>query len=128
MSQFDAILQQKIMNCEMPTFGYRRGAGGEIEKDVFDGVIPKGWADSPARVDDATALEAEIETEPASGAEEEERTALVAPYGNYTYRELSAELKARTGIGARPSENVDALVTRLNEFDATERAANRPDL
>lgn len=35
-----------------PTYGYRRAEDGSVEAQIFDGEIPEGWCDSPARVDD----------------------------------------------------------------------------
>lgn len=129
MSQFDAVLQGKIAACDVPTMGYRRGEDGEIEKDVFDGVIPKGWADSPASVDDPASLEAERETQPSDFTEAEgfpsEPAPLAPPYTNYSYRELSTELKRRTGKGARPADNAETLMAQLNELDAEERREAR---
>jgi hypothetical protein len=32
-----------------PAWGYRGGKNGEIESKIFeDGVLPKGWLDTPA--------------------------------------------------------------------------------
>jgi len=31
-------------------WGYRRGDDGEIEAKIFEGNLPKGWSDSPAKV------------------------------------------------------------------------------
>ena len=38
-----------------PTWGFRLAEDGEIERDLFDGKLPKGWVDSPAKLagDDA---------------------------------------------------------------------------
>lgn len=35
---------------ENPTWGYRKGDNGEVEAKLFDGKLPKGWHDSPAKV------------------------------------------------------------------------------
>jgi len=31
-------------------WGYKRGADGRVEARIFDGKLPKGWVDSPAKV------------------------------------------------------------------------------
>ena len=34
---------------DKPTWGYRLKAG-EVEARIFDGDLPRGWVDSPAKV------------------------------------------------------------------------------
>ena len=41
-------IQRRLREFEKPTFGYRKGKDGEIEKELFNGNLPKGWYDSPA--------------------------------------------------------------------------------
>lgn len=43
-----AETQRRLREYETPTWGYRfRTDFNEWEKDVFDGVLPPGWQDSP---------------------------------------------------------------------------------
>lgn len=33
-----------------PRWGYRKGADGKLESKIFEGELPKGWVDTPAKV------------------------------------------------------------------------------
>ena len=111
-------LQARIRECENPTFGYRRGEDGEIEKDIFDGEpLPAGWVDSPAKIDEAVNFstptpESPPETEPTLGL------APGAPYEKYAFNVLRAEFKRRTGKAEAATTKKQGYIALLRELDA----------
>lgn len=114
-------LQERIKACENPTFGYRRGEDGEIEKDIFDGYVPAGWVDSPAKVDEIVEepMEREVEKVPGHINEEGhiERGAppandLAPPYEDHSFNALRAEV-VRRGQKWQRTEGKKALIARL---------------
>ncbi len=116
MQRPDNQLQIRIKECENPTFGYRRGEDGEIEKDVFDGEpLPDGWVDSPAKVDEqgkrpALSFRTISTAEPAPHHPPH--------YKARGFQDLQAEYKRRTGKGPKPSVNRLALIEMLKDLDA----------
>jgi len=117
MPSFNAEEQRRVREYEAPTFGYRLGADGEIEKEVFDGVIPKGWFDTPAALAPGANVDVK-ETSVEKMSVEEVEAGLEAPYIGYSFPKLSKELKRRTGKGAKIGTKVAALIERLEALDA----------
>ncbi len=112
-------LQARIRECENPTFGYRRGEDGEVEKDIFDGEpLPAGWVDSPAKVD------GEVVTAPVEGEETGSPVhpapdpPLAPPYETHPFNALRAEFKRRTGKVAAMTTSKEGYIALLKELDA----------
>ena len=143
MQRPDHELQTRIKACESPTFGYRRGEDGEIEKDIFDGEIPDGWVDSPAKVDKARDVvpvpfstksttvprtaagmwtfddeATEIPVSPSATPESEVADETPAkPYEDHKFNVLKTELKRRTGKGPKAGTSKAAVIGRLKDLD-----------
>ncbi len=111
MPPLAAEIQRKLREYEAPTYGYRKGADGEIEEEVFDGSLPKGWADSPAMVGESKATKAPDTTEP-------DTDKFTPPYGQYSFGQLRAEFKRRTGGGPKRGTDTAGLIEALEDLDA----------
>jgi hypothetical protein len=136
MQQPDAKMQARILKFANPTFGYRRGGDGEIEKEIFDGEpLPEGWVDSPAKVDKAVdgshlaaavtqAWFGEQNDPPVPVLEDEEveptpdDSALSRPYADHKFNDLKSALKRRTGKGPKAGTNKVAVIEMLEALDA----------
>lgn len=103
--------QQRLREFANPTYGYRRGEDGEIEKDLFDGELPEGWFDSPADVDGEP--EAAPKTLGVADADH-----LVPPYDQYSFGQLRAEYERRVGKGPPVGTSTADLVMALSDMDA----------
>ncbi len=126
--------QRKLREYDDPTYGYRL-EGEEIVKDVFDGDLPAGWHDSPAkcRKGRAAAPPAPAATgpEPAkkprknrkAAADEPPPEPLEPPYHGYSARLLSREIKRRNGKGPLPGTTKPEMVEALIASDAEEANA-----
>ncbi len=115
MQLTDAAMQDRILKFDNPTFGYRRGENGEIEKDVFEGEpLPDGWVDSPAKVEEThykpSAPVVRIVAPP--------ENVLAPPYADHKFNDLKSELKRRTGKGPQTGTNKVTLIQMLEELDA----------
>lgn len=110
-------MQRRLREYKAPRFGYRRGEDGEIEKDLFDGVLPDGWADSPAKVDAGAVLH---EPPPADtpAATNAAPDALTPPYDQYGFADLRDEYKRRSGKGVKFGASHADFVKLLDELDA----------
>ena len=121
MQRPDPKIQQRVREYENPTFGYRRGEDGGVEKDIFDGEVPEGWVDSPAKVDGAMAdgwdNSVDLERD-AVVVEAPADSALSKPYEDHTFNVLRAEFKRRTGKGPNPGTNKLELIQMLKDLDA----------
>ena len=121
MQRPDAYFQTRIREFESPTFGYRLGEDGEIEKDVFDGEPPEGWYESPADVP-RYASPAPPPAAPALVPEPalpvETTAEITAPYGERTFNDLRSELKRRVGKGPPVGTNKPDLIAMLEDLDA----------
>lgn len=119
MSISDVEAARKTSEYENPTFGYRKGADGEIEKDIFDGVLPKGWVDSPAKVGKRKKAEAakEATEDDASESTPDPAEGLEPPYDQYTFHQLRAELKRRTGMGPKIGTTTAGVIAALVAWD-----------
>lgn len=129
----NAETQRRLREFDSPTCGYRMGEDGEIECEVFETKLPKGWADSPANVTakrtkakavpddvpepddgwdvvlDQPATDPQPATIPAEG--------LSPPYDQYGFTDLRAELKRRTGKGPRYGSTTLDIVAMLEATD-----------
>lgn len=103
-------MQRRLNEYAHPRFGYRRGPDGEIDKDLFDGVLPEGWTDSPAKVE-AVSHETPVETQPFPAA-------LNPPYDQYGFADLRDEYKRRAGKGVKFGASHADFVKLLDELDA----------
>ena len=110
-------MQARIRECENPTFGYRRGEDGQIEKDIFEGEpLPAGWVESPALLDEvATAPLEPAESPPEPAADD---SALTRPYEQHPFNALRAEFKRRTGKAAASTTKKQGYIALLLELDA----------
>ncbi len=131
MQRPDNQLQIRIKECENPTFGYRRGEDGEIEKDIFDGEpLPDGWVDSPARVDEVgivrPALSFVARSAPIlhGAAKDPDKGPGIDPgydpYENHKFKALRAEYTRRTGKKVLLGVNKPELIEMLTELDTAE--------
>lgn len=107
----DGDVQEKLRSFANPRWGYRRGLDGEIEKDLFDGFLPSGWADSPAKVDSPLVA--------ATPGPNRSPPAPEVPPGDtvedMSIAELNRELKALTGKGARPGTSKTEILELLEQ-------------
>ena len=133
MQQPDASMQARILEFENPTFGYRRGEDGGIEKDVFEGEpLPEGWADSPAKVDDrpgrtrpvapftdglTEGLPPGVKRDPWVPPSEPLEASLSLPYEDHKFNDLKSEYKRRTGKGPTAGTNKETVVRMLQKLD-----------
>jgi hypothetical protein len=125
MQRPDNELQMRIKECANPTFGYRRGEDGEIEKDIFDGEpLPAGWVGSPAEVDEvAGVVSLSFSTKsapvlPGAAPVEDDARSLFKPYEDHKFNALKSEYKRRTGKGAKTGTNKVTLIQMLADLDA----------
>ncbi len=115
-------IQKRIRECENPTFGYRRGGDGEIEKDIFDGEpLPAGWVDSPAMVDEVraavtTTLPVSLVVVPIPVPPPEGGSG--PSYEDRKFHDLRAEL-IRRGKKWDRGDNKAAVIGRLKNLDAS---------
>ena len=121
MQRPDAYFQTRIREYENPTFGYRLGEDGEIEKEIFDGEPSEGWYDSPADVPRYASPAAP----PAAPAPVPEPALpvgggieITAPYGKHKFNDLRAELVRRTAKGPPVGTNKIDLIAMLEDLDA----------
>lgn len=124
MSLLPAEIQRRLREYASPTWGYRKGADGAVEKQLFDGALPAGWADSPARVDEAKATPmppkaGPVMLTPGEAASEMAAAGGIAPpYDQHAPAQLNAEIKRRTGKGMKPGTSQAEMVERLKDLDA----------
>jgi hypothetical protein len=118
MQPSDGEIQRRLRAYASPCYGYRRAADGTIEKDLFDGVRPEGWADSPAAVGEAPTWKRPPAKE-ASDTDGTEAT-MLPPYGHYGFKELRAEIKRRAGKGPVPGTTTKQMIAMLEALDAPE--------
>lgn len=114
-------IQLRAAEYGNPTWGYRRGEGGEIEKDLFDGDPPPGWFDSPAKIDgapDDDAKGTENTEDQGEDAEPVDETVL-PPYANHNYQVLISELQRRTGKAPAFGTSKTTLIKMLEKSEAT---------
>ena len=127
MQRPDNELQARIRECENPTFGYRRGEDGEIEKDIFNGYIPHGWVDSPADVGDMPPTPHVQPGPPVGGGPVDspesppepapDDSALAPPYEDHPFNVLRAEFKRRTGKVAAKTTSKPDYIRLLQALD-----------
>ena len=106
---------ERLRTYANPTYGYRRGADGEVEKDLFDGAIPPGWADNPADVDDVTASEPASEPVDVDG----ERPDFMAMDKD----ELEAYAREALGLEIDKRRRIDNLVEQVSDAYAAAHEA-----
>lgn len=114
-------IQRRMKEYENPGWGYRRSADGEVEKMLFDGDPPEGWADSPDRAYThvpADATSAGPTATPPPPAEPAD-TRLSPPYDQYSYAELRAEHMRRMGKGVKVGTSTQGLIDMMDEIDAS---------
>lgn len=125
-------MQHRLKTYTNPTFGYRKGKDGEIEKDLFDGELPKGWSDSPAAFDKPK-KEEKAEKAPVAkkikaatkDKEPEETEApkvgedgkLTPPYDQYEHIDVKNYYKARTGRTPPFGTRLATMIKTLEELD-----------
>lgn len=107
-------MTRRLREFKAPTFGYRRAADGSIDKDLFDGALPDGWADSPAKVDWMEAAP------PPPVAARPQDAPLAPPYEAHSIPVLSSELKRRSGKGPLPGTPKADVVAALDALDRAE--------
>jgi hypothetical protein len=112
-------IQRRLREYETPQWGYRRGKDGGVEKDLFDGTLPKGWFDSPARVDGADD-DKPSDPEPVNAPEPADNRieAVTPPYDDrYGFHHLRLEMQRRTGKGPVPGTTRVDLIKALEALD-----------
>ena len=96
-----------------PTFRYRRGADGGLEKKLFQhpADVPEGedWEDSPAKCRDEPVDDPAPDNPP---------DVLAPPYEEHGFHKLRLELQRRTGKGPRPGTTKVDLIAMLEALDA----------
>jgi len=124
MQRSDGQLQIRIRECATPTFGYRRGEDGLIEKDIFDGEpLPAGWVDSPAKVDEVAGVVSlsfsakSTPVLPGAAPVKDDARSLFKPYEDHKFNALKSELKRRTGTGPKAGTNKVAVIEMLTDLD-----------
>ncbi len=124
MQRSDGQLQIRIRECATPTFGYRRGEDGEIEKDIFDGEpLPAGWVDSPAKVDEAAGVASlsfftkSAPVVPGAAPVKDDARSLFKPYEDHPFNVLRAEFKRRTGKVAAKTTSKPDYIRLLQALD-----------
>lgn len=105
----NAEIQRRMREFKEPTYGYRKGEGGELESELFDGEPPKGWWDSPERIGEPQADE--------DGFVDPGRS-LELPYEDHLFNALRTELKTRQGKGPPQGTDRDEVIEMLEALDA----------
>jgi len=124
MQRPDNEIQARIKECANPTFGYRRGEDGEIEKDIFDGEpLPAGWVDSPAEVDEVAGVVSlsfsakSAPVVPGAAPVKDDARSLFKPYEDHAFHVLRAEFKRRTGKVAANTTSKPDYIRLLQALD-----------
>lgn len=100
-------ITERMKAFAAPTWGYRRLPDGSVDKDLFDGALPAGWAATPADL-------------PAAAAPKPAQAPTAPGYQGMTFPQLSALLKERTGRGAKIGTPREEIIAALDELDAVQ--------
>lgn len=119
MTGIDEGTQEKLRNYASPRWGYQLGAEGEVVKQLFDGVLPDGWADSPAYATKPGRAPKRKPAAAAGGAKADDEP-LSPPYDQYGFRDLRDEYRHRTGKGVKVGTDTETLIALLEDLDAGE--------
>lgn len=126
MQPSDGEIQRRARSYANPLWGYRRGDDGGIDKDLFDGELPVGWYDSPAKVTTFAASQPlKVGDRVTVGAEALEVIAtipLAPPYDAHNANVIKAEIKRRTGKGVKPGTTKAQMAAMLADLDAAAQA------
>jgi hypothetical protein len=124
----DPEIQRRLKQYGSPAYGYRRAGDGEIEKDLFDGALPAGWAGSPADVGKPASTAVDQGFDPpvhmggplvvGPGEAGPGAVGVMPPYDDHKMPVLKEEYMRRTGRGVHPGTTKVGLVAMLEEIDA----------